>query len=147
VTVVNVADVLEIAQQVVDQIALVVRFISMFAILAGVVILASSVAGTRFRRIREVVILKTLGATRKRVAGIFSVEFLVLGAVAGLMGSVLATAFSALLLKRWLDADFRLDPVPNLVCILLTALVANAAGWLASYRILGQKPLEVLRAE
>jgi len=147
VTVVNVADVLDIVQQVVDQIALVVRFISMFAILAGVVILASSVAGTRFRRIREVVILKTLGATRRRVAGIFSVEFLVLGAVAGLMGSVLATAFSALLLKRWLDADFRVDFWPNLACIVLTALVANAAGWLASYRILGQKPLEVLRAE
>lgn len=147
VTVVNVADVLEIVQQVVDQIALVVRFISMFAILAGIVILASSVAGTRFRRIREVVILKTLGATRRRVAGIFSVEFMVLGAVAGLMGSVLATAFSALLLKRWLDADFRIDPLPNLLCIVLTALVANAAGWMASYRILGQKPLEVLRAE
>jgi putative ABC transport system permease protein len=147
VTVVNVADVLEIVQQVVDQIALVVRFISMFAILAGVVILASSVAGTRFRRVREVVILKTLGATRRRVAGIFSVEFLVLGAVAGLMGSLLATAFSSLLLKRWLDADFHVDLLPNLACIVLTALVANAAGWLASFRILGQKPLEVLRAE
>jgi putative ABC transport system permease protein len=147
ITVVNVADVLEIVQQVVDQIALVVRFISMFAILAGIVILASSVAGTRFRRIHEVVILKTLGATRRRVAGIFSVEFLVLGTVAGLMGSLLATAFSSLLLKRWLDADFHIDLVPNLACIVLTALVANAAGWLASFRILGQKPLEVLRAE
>jgi putative ABC transport system permease protein len=147
VTVVNVADVLEIVQQVVDQIALVVRFISMFAILAGIVILASSVAGTRFRRIRETVILKTLGATRKRVAGIFSVEFLVLGAVAGLMGSILATALSALLLKHWLDADFRIDPLPNLLCVVLTALVANAAGWLASFRILRQKPLEVLRTE
>lgn len=147
VTVVNVADVLEIVQQVVDQIAMVVRFISMFAILAGIVILASSVAGTRFRRIREVVILKTLGATRRRVAGIFSVEFLVLGAVAGLMGSLLATAFSAILLKRWLNAEFRLDLMPNLICIVLTALVANAAGWMASFRILGQKPLEVLRAE
>ncbi len=147
VTVVNVADVLDIVQQVVDQIALVVRFISMFAILAGVVILASSVAGTRFRRIRETVILKTLGATRVRVAGIFSVEFLVLGAVAGLMGSLLATAFSALLLKRWLDAGFRLDLLPSLACIFLTALVANAAGWLASYRILSQKPLDVLRTE
>jgi putative ABC transport system permease protein len=147
VTVVNVADVMEIVQQVVDQIALVVRFISMFAILAGIVILASSVAGTRFRRVHEVVILKTLGATRKRVAGIFSVEFLVLGAVAGLMGSILATAFSAILLHRWLDADFRIDAAPNLICIALTALVANAAGWMASFRILGQKPLEVLRAE
>ena len=70
-----------------------------------------------------------------------------LGAVAGLMGSLLATAFSALLLKRWLDADFHIDVAPNLICIVLTALVANAAGWMASFRILGQKPLEVLRAE
>ncbi|MBI2680310.1 MAG: FtsX-like permease family protein [Candidatus Solibacter usitatus] len=145
VTVINVADVLEIVQQVVDQIALVVRFISAFAILAGAVILASSVAGTRFRRVREVVILKTLGATRGRVAGIFSVEFLVLGTVAGIMGSVLASAFSALVLKRLLDAEFHLDLLPNLICIVATGLIANIAGWLASFRILGQKPLEVLR--
>ncbi|HLJ14850.1 MAG TPA: FtsX-like permease family protein [Bryobacteraceae bacterium] len=147
VTVVNVADVLEIVQQVVDQIARVVQFISAFAILAGAIILASSVAGTRFRRIREVVILKTLGATRRRVSSIFSVEFLILGTVAGVMGSLLASAFSALLLKRLLHAEVQLAWLPNLVAILLTALIANAAGWLASYRILGQKPLEVLRGE
>ena len=52
VTVVNVADALEIVQQVVDQIALVIRFLSGFAILAGAIILAASVAGTRFRRVR-----------------------------------------------------------------------------------------------
>ncbi|HEX5230124.1 MAG TPA: FtsX-like permease family protein, partial [Bryobacteraceae bacterium] len=60
VTVVNIADVLQIVQGVVDRISQVVRFISMFAILAGAIILSSSVAGTRFRRMREVVILKTL---------------------------------------------------------------------------------------
>src|SRR5207302_998495 len=103
VSVINAADVLQIVQDVVDQIALVIRFISLFAILAGVIILASSVAGTRFRRIREVVILKTLGATRRRVAGIFSVEFLILGAVAGLMGGALATGFSSLLLSRFFE--------------------------------------------
>ncbi len=147
VTVVNVADVLEIVQEVVNQIALVVRFLSAFAILAGAIILSSSVAGTRFRRMREVVVLKTLGATRRRLAGIFSVEFLVLGSVAGLMGSVLATSFSALLLKRLLDAPLRVDPLPNLVAVVLTAGVAAASGWLASFRILGRKPLEVLRDE
>ena len=55
------ADVLQIVQGVVDRISQVVRFISMFAILAGAVILSSSVAWMRFRRMREVVILKTLG--------------------------------------------------------------------------------------
>jgi putative ABC transport system permease protein len=147
VTVINAAEVLEIVQEVVDQVALVVRFVSAFAILAGAVILASSIAGTRFRRIREVVILKTLGATRRKLAGIFSVEFLVLGASAGLIGSILATAFSGLLLKQLLDADFRPDLLPGLAAIAITALIANAAGWLASFRILNRKPLEALREE
>jgi len=147
VTVVNVADVLQIVQDVVDQISLVIRFISAFAILAGAVILASSIAGTRFRRVREVVILKTIGATRRRVAEIFSVEFLVLGLVAGLMGSLLASGFANILLHRFLDAPVRFDLLPNVICVGLTAMVANVAGWLASYRILGQKPLEILREE
>jgi putative ABC transport system permease protein len=147
ITVINMADVLEIVQQVVDQIALVVRFVSAFTIVAGAIILASSVAGTRFGRVREVVILKTLGATRRRVASIFSIEFLVLGAAAGLLGSALATGFTALVVKRLLKADFHFDPAADLFSIALTALVAVAAGWLASYRILGQKPLEVLRDE
>ena len=49
---------------------------------AGIVILASAIAGTRYRRIREVVVLKTLGATRPRIATTFSIEFAVLGLVA-----------------------------------------------------------------
>jgi putative ABC transport system permease protein len=147
ITVINAADVIEIVQEVVDQIGMVVRFVSAFAILAGVVILVSSVVATRFRRIHEVVILKTLGATRRRVAGIFSVEFLILGTVAGLIGSALASGFSNLLLTRMLDAEFVFEPLPNLVTIVGTALLANAAGWLASFRILGKKPLEVLRSE
>ncbi len=147
VTVVNMADVLQIFQGVVDQIAMVIRFISMFAILAGAIILSSSVAGTRFRRMREVVILKTLGATRGRVSRIFSVEFLVLGAVAGTMGSLLANGFANLLLKRTLDAQISFPILPSLLAVLATALIANVAGWMASFRILGQKPLEILRDE
>ena len=146
-TVVNIADALEIVQQVVNQIALVIRFLSGFAILAGAVILAASVAGTRFRRIREVVILKTLGATRRHVARIFSVEFLALGTVAGLMGAGLATAFTALVLKRLLDAEYSFDPKATAIAVVSTALLANVSGWIASFRILRQKPLEVLRGE
>ncbi|MGD1094097.1 MAG: FtsX-like permease family protein [Bryobacteraceae bacterium] len=147
VTVVNIADALEIVQEVVNQIALVIRFLSGFAILAGAVILAASVAGTRFRRVREVVILKTLGATRRHVMRIFSVEFLTLGFVAGLAGAILATIFTALVLKRLLNAHFQFDPKATLSAVVLTALLANVSGWLASIRILRQKPLEVLRDE
>src|SRR5204863_4695837 len=144
---VNIADLLDRVQEVVDQIAVVIRFISAFAILAGAIILASSIAGTRFRRVREIVIFKTLGATRATVARMFSIEFLVLGLVAGAMGSLLATGFASLLLKRFFDAPFKVDLLPNVVAVFATAFIAAASGWLASFRILGQKPLEVLRGE
>jgi putative ABC transport system permease protein len=147
VTVVNVADVMQIVEEVVERIAMVIRFISAFTILAGAVMVASSVAGTRFRRMREVVTLKTLGATRRRIAWIFSVEFLAMGSVAGLMGSLLAAGFSGLVLKRLLNIDFRPDIAAHLLTVPVSALVAAAAGWAASFRTLGRKPMEILREE
>jgi len=147
VTVVNIADVMQIVEDVVQRIATVIRFISAFTILAGAVMVASSVAGTRFRRMREVVTLKTLGATRGRIAWIFSVEFLALGTVAGLMGSALAGGFAALALKRLLDIEFHPSLVTHALAVAIAAGVATAAGWAASFRILGRKPLEILREE
>jgi putative ABC transport system permease protein len=147
VTVVNVADVMQIVEDVVQRIAAVIRFISGFTILAGAVMVASSVAGTRFRRMREVVTLKTLGATRRRIAWIFSVEFLALGTVAGLMGSLLAGGFAALVLKRLLQVDFHPALLTHALAVAIAALVATVAGWGASFRILGRKPLEILRDE
>jgi putative ABC transport system permease protein len=147
VTVVNIADVMQIVEDVVGRIALVIRFISAFTIAAGAIMVASSIAGTRFRRMREVVILKTLGATRRRIAWIFSVEFLALGAIAGVMGSLLATGFAALVAKELLDIEFHPAPLAVGVTIVLAALTAVSAGWLASFRLLGRKPLEILRDE
>ncbi|WP_321474402.1 FtsX-like permease family protein [uncultured Paludibaculum sp.] len=147
VTVINAADVMNIVQEVVDQVALVIRFISAFAILAGAIILASTVAGTRLRRSRESAVLKTIGARRNVLVSIFSVEFAILGAVAGLMGGVMATVFARVLLLRLLDARFQFELLPNAATIALTTLLAVVAGWTASIRILKQRPLEVLRDE
>lgn len=147
ITVMNLADVLKRIQDAVDQVALVIRFLAGFAIAAGVIILCSSVAGTRYRRIREIAILKTLGATRRRVISIFSIEFSILGAVAGLSGAVLANLFTLIVADKFIDAPFKFDWPLLLIVAVATALLANAAGWLASARILGQRPLVVLREE
>jgi putative ABC transport system permease protein len=146
ITVINIADVLERIENVVDQITLVVRLLAGFSILAGLTILASSIASTRFRRMQEAVVLKTLGATRMRIVRTFSVEFSVLGLLAGAVGIVFANLLTRILLHR-LEVNFQFEWGATVAALLGTALLATATGWIASYRILGLRPLEVLREE
>ncbi len=146
VTVINVADVLEIVRKVVDQIALIIRFLAGFAMLSGGIILASSVTATRFQRVREVAILKSLGALRKQIVSMLSVEFWMLGAIAGTAGVVFALLLSAILLHK-LDVGFHPRWTISLGAMLATAILASVTGWLACWSILQQKPLEVLREE
>jgi putative ABC transport system permease protein len=147
VTVIDVAATLETIRQVLLQITYVIQFLAGFSIFAGIVILASAIAGTRYRRIREVVVLKTLGATRVRIAAIFSVEFAVLGLIAGAVGLIFANVLARLLLIKVLHFAYNFQPWLNLAAWATTAALTVAAGWLASHRVLGQKPLEVLREE
>lgn len=146
VTVINMADVLEVVRKVVDQIAMILRFVAGFVLLAGGIILASSVTATRFQRVREVAILKSLGALRAQVIGMLSIEFMMLGGIAGLAGVVCSLALSSVLLHR-LDVSFHPSWGVSVGAIIAAAILAIATGWLASYRILQQKPLEVLREE
>jgi len=146
ISVINIADVLTRIESVVDQITFVVRFLAGFSILAGLMILASSIASARFRRMREAVVLKTLGATRMRIVRTFSVEFSVLGLLAGSVGVVFANLLTRVLLHR-LEIGFHIDWLAALVALAGTAILATATGWIASYRILGLRPLEVLREE
>ena len=147
VTVIDVAATLETVRQVLLQITYVIQFLAAFSIFAGIIILASAIAGTRYRRIREVVVLKTLGATRARIATIFSIEFAVLGLIAGITGLIFANILGRVLLLHQFHFDYHFQPWLNLAAALFVAGLTVLAGWLASHRVLGQKPLEVLREE
>lgn len=146
VTVINVAQALETVRSVVIQITYVIQFLAAFSIFAGIIILASGIAGTRYRRIREVVVLKTLGATRRRIVTVFSIEFAVLGLVAGTIGITFANLIARVLLHR-MDVIFHWQWGWSVAALVGTAALTVATGWIASHRILGQKPLEVLREE
>lgn len=147
VTVINVAQAMETVRSVVIQITYVIQFLAAFSIFAGVVILASSIAGTKYRRMREVVVLKTLGATRGRIAAIFSIEFAVLGLVAGIVGIGFANLIVRELSHRVFNVAYQFQWLLNLAALAGIAALTVATGWLASHRILEQKPLEVLREE
>lgn len=146
VTVVNAADILSVVQEVVDRTSLAVRFVGGFAILGGLIVLASSVAGARYRRMREAAILKTAGATRGALIRIFSAEFAVIGLTAGVVGSILGTALSAVLVGELLDAPYRFMWFPAAVATAGAAALTVATGWIASYGVLSRKPLEILRS-
>ncbi len=146
VTVINVAQAMETVRAVVIQITYVIQFLAAFSIFAGVVILASSIAGTKYRRIREVVVLKTLGATRGRIATIFTIEFAVLGLVAGVVGIGFANLITRTILHQ-MNVAYQAQLLLNFSALAGVAMLTVATGWMASHRILEQKPLEVLREE
>jgi putative ABC transport system permease protein len=146
ITVINLSDVLLRIENVVDQITFVIHFLAGFSIFAGLAILASSIASTRFRRMREAVVLKTLGATRMRIVRTFSVEFSVLGLLAGVVGTLFANLLTRVLVHR-MQVTYHVSWSATLTALAGTALLATATGWIASYRILGLRPLEVLREE
>ena len=127
ITVINVADVLERIENVVDQITFVVRLLAGFSILAGLTILASSIASTRFRRMQEAVVLKTLGATRMRIVRTFSVEFCVLGLLAGAVGVVFANLLTRVLLHR-LDVAFHIEWGATLMALVRNSRAGHGHG-------------------
>ncbi len=145
VTVVNAADILEIVQGVMDKTSQAVRFVAGFAILGGLIVLASSVAGTRQRRMREVAIFRTVGATKRTLVRIFSAEFVVIGIAAGVLGSVLATVLSSVLVGQLLDSEYHFRWLPAVVATAITAVLTVTAGWIASFGVLRKKPLDILR--
>ncbi len=147
VTAFDIGEILETIQSVLDRVGLVVRFVAAFAMAAGLIILAGGVAATKFRRVREAAILRTLGATRAKVALVMAVEYAVLGVIAGLVGIVLAH----LVAGGIMHLVFELNPMVNWALVGLApaacAALTVAAGTAAAWDVLTHKPLAVLRGE
>ncbi len=147
VTAVPLRAVLERVAHVLDQIAFAVRFMALFSIAAGLTVMAGALAATRYQRLYESVILRTLGATRGAVARAFAVEYACLGAAAGLGGTALAAALAWVVLRFVLDVPWALEPDTLAWGVAGTTLLALGVGFLGTFRLLGRKPLPVLRRE
>jgi putative ABC transport system permease protein len=124
-----------------------VRLVALFTLGTGLVVMAGALAATRSQRLYESVVLRTLGATRGVVARAFAVEYGLLGAAAGVGGGLLATALAWTVVRWVLDTPWSFDPTPLLVGLVVTIGLALMVGFLTTFRLLGQKPLPVLRRE
>jgi putative ABC transport system permease protein len=147
VTAVPVRDVLERVSGLLGQMAFAIRAIAAFSIVAGLVVMVAALTATRAQRLYESVILRTLGATRAVVARAFAVEYACLGMVAGLGGTALASVLAWIVLHYLLDTPWRLEPLTLAASVALTVALSVAVGFLTTWRLLGRKPLPVLRRE
>ena len=123
------------------------RFLGGCTLLTGLAVTAVALAGTRAERRYEAVILRTLGATRAVAARAFAVEYACLGATAALGGSLLASALSWIVLRWVLDLPWTVEPLVLVVAVVATTLRALAVGLVGHFRLLGTRPLAVLRRE
>lgn len=147
VTAINLRDVTETFASVLDRLSLAIRSVAAFCVLAGVLVMAASLAATRYRRLYEMVILKALGATRGVLARSFAAEYALLGLIAGFVGVALASALSWGTLHFFFDLPWRLHPDLLAQGLVLTVLLTLSVGFLSTYRLLRQPPLEILRHE
>jgi putative ABC transport system permease protein len=147
VTAIPLRDVLERVGGVLRDIAVAVRLVALFTLGAGLVVMTAALTATRSQRLYESVVLRTLGATRGVVARAFAVEYGVLGAVAGVGGGMLALVLAWALVRWVLDAPWSFDPGPLVLGLAATVALALAVGFLSTFRLLGHKPLPVLRRE
>jgi len=147
VTAIAVREVIARAASVLDSIALAMRLVAAVAVLTGLGVTAGALSVTRAQRLYQSVILKTLGATRGVVARIFAVEYALLGIGAGLGGTALAAALAWAVLRFALEVPWAWAPATLLGGIVAAVALAVAVGALGTYRLLGEKPLKVLRSE
>jgi putative ABC transport system permease protein len=147
VTLLRIREILDKVTQVLSRIALAVRFLGGFTVVAGIAILAGAITASSSRRGREVALLKTLGMTRQGVIATFAVEYALVGLVAGLIGTGSAVALAREVIVRGFKLDWQVEPLPLAVSLAASVLLAVVAGLAASARALAQRPIEALRQE
>ena len=147
VSVIDLREVLDTIQSIVDGVTLGVTVVGGLVLLSGMLILVGAVSMTKFQRVYEAAILKTLGASSRLIAAMLLLEYGVLGAIAGTVGALGAIALSWGVARYALDLTWHATPTITIVGISATAVCVAAIGVLASLDVLRRKPLGTLRAE
>jgi putative ABC transport system permease protein len=147
VTVVRIRDAIETATSVLGNIGLATRVIGFLSILAGVLVLAGAMLATQRRRVHEAVVMKVLGATRARIAGIFAWEFAFLGLATAVAALGVGTLGAWLVVNRLMGLDWTFLPAVAVGVALGAMALTLAFGLAGTLAALRQRPLALLRNE
>ena len=147
VSAIDLREILQTFQTIVNNVTMAVSVVGGLVLLSGALILVGAVSMTKFRRIYEAAILKTLGASGRLIATMLVLEYGVLGAIAGSIGALGAIVLSWVVATRVLELPWEWTPLVTFGGIVLTAVFVATVGVLASLDVLRHKPLASLRAE
>ena len=147
VTAIDLSQVLKSLDDILGKVSFVIRFMALFSILTGLLVLISSVVLSKYQRIQESVLLRTLGAKSKQILMINALEYFILGALATLTGIGLAFVGSFLLAKFSFEIPFTPNLLPPFWVFLIITTLTVLIGLLNSREVLTKPPLEVLRKE
>ncbi|MDX2303086.1 MAG: FtsX-like permease family protein [Microscillaceae bacterium] len=147
ISVVDISLVLKTAEEILDEVSFVIRFMALFSILTGLIVLVGSVMISKFQRIQESVLLRTLGANRRQIVYITLLEYFFLGSLAALTGIALSLIATWALAVYSFDVTFSPDLTPVIYIYLIITGLTMSIGMLNTRSILNKPPLEVLRNE
>jgi putative ABC transport system permease protein len=147
VTVIDVREVLTRLQDIMSKVALAITVVGGLVLFSGVLILIGAVAMTKFQRVYEAAVFKTLGANTRTIGRMLLFEYGVLGSLAGLVGSLGAIALTWGVSRYALEVPWRIFPRENVLGVILTTILVAAIGVVSSLDVLRHKPLSTLRAE
>jgi len=139
--------VLQTLDSIIAKISFVIRFMAMFTVLTGLLVLVGALVTGRYQRIQESILLRTLGASRGQIFRVLLVEYLALGLLSALTGVLLATAAAWALSVFVFKASFALPLAPLFVALLAVPALTVVTGLLMSRGVLDHPPLAILRAE
>lgn len=129
---------------VLHKVTLAIRFMALFSIALALPVLASAVSATRRERVREGVLLKTLGASRAQILRIMTSEYAMLGLLGSLTGMVLSFAGAWALMRFAFDAPFRPAPAPALAIAAITATLTITIGLIGGRDVFTRTPAAAL---
>lgn len=141
------SQVLKAVDEIIGKVSFVIRFMALFSIMTGLLVLISSVVLSKYQRIQESVLLRTLGAKSRQILMINALEYFMLGALATLTGIGLAFIGSYLLATFLFDIPFTPNLFPTLWLFLSITGLTLLIGLFNSREVLTKPPLEVLRKE
>jgi putative ABC transport system permease protein len=147
VTAIDLSLVVETLDGIFSKVAFAIQFMALFTVATGLIVLAGAVLMGRHQRIRETVLLRTLGATRRQLAVIQLVEYSALGVQAALVGALLAVAGNALLARFVFHVAPSAPAWQVATAIAVVSALAVATGFAAGRGIVDHPPLEILRQE